>query len=113
MWKEVSKETFERFVQFAYTGDYSIPDTRECIKVAEPWKEDIDVSKAFESRPAEEKLTEGMIPSTSCNLVGQRAKRPRRTVKRARALGKVIVAGEQRLQSRCQSQSLIHGLIRG
>jgi hypothetical protein len=24
-WKGVSKETFERFVQFAYTGDYSIP----------------------------------------------------------------------------------------
>jgi hypothetical protein len=28
-WKDVSKETFERFGQFAYTGDYSIPQTRE------------------------------------------------------------------------------------
>lgn len=26
-WKDVGKETFERFVQFAYTGDYSIPNT--------------------------------------------------------------------------------------
>ena len=24
-WKDVNKETFERFIQFAYTGDYSIP----------------------------------------------------------------------------------------
>lgn len=29
IWKDVSKETFERFSQFAYTGDYSIPQTRE------------------------------------------------------------------------------------
>ena len=29
VWKDVSKETFERFVQYAYTGDYSIPKTRE------------------------------------------------------------------------------------
>jgi hypothetical protein len=26
MWGDVKKETFERFVQFAYTGDYSIPE---------------------------------------------------------------------------------------
>ncbi|TVY17651.1 hypothetical protein LARI1_G003514 [Lachnellula arida] len=26
-WDDVSKETFERFAQFAYTGDYSIPKT--------------------------------------------------------------------------------------
>ena len=26
IWKGVKKETFERFVQFAYTGDYSIPE---------------------------------------------------------------------------------------
>jgi len=25
IWEDVSKETFERFTQFAYTGDYSIP----------------------------------------------------------------------------------------
>jgi len=25
IWKHVGKGTFERFVQFAYTGDYSIP----------------------------------------------------------------------------------------
>jgi hypothetical protein len=29
IWKDVSKETFERFVQFAYTGDYSIPKTEK------------------------------------------------------------------------------------
>jgi len=28
-WKDVTKETFERFSQFAYTGDYSIPQTRD------------------------------------------------------------------------------------
>lgn len=26
-WDDVGKETFERFVQFAYTGDYSVPQT--------------------------------------------------------------------------------------
>jgi hypothetical protein len=36
MWEDVSKETFERFVQFAYTGDYSIPAAREWDKSAEP-----------------------------------------------------------------------------
>ncbi len=65
LWKEVSKETFERFVQFAYTGDYSVPDTRDWTTVAEPQKHDTNVSKAFESKPA---------------------KSPRRTRKRARAL---------------------------
>ncbi|KUJ06136.1 uncharacterized protein LY89DRAFT_692670 [Mollisia scopiformis] len=29
IWKDVSKETFELFVQFAYTGDYSIPKTEK------------------------------------------------------------------------------------
>ena len=28
-WKHVGKETFERFAQFAYTGDYSIPKTEK------------------------------------------------------------------------------------
>ena len=28
-WKDVSSDTFERFSQFAYTGDYSIPASRE------------------------------------------------------------------------------------
>lgn len=28
-WKNVSKDTFERFSQFAYTGDYSIPNTEK------------------------------------------------------------------------------------
>jgi hypothetical protein len=28
-WKDVSKDTFERFSQFAYTGDYSIPKTEK------------------------------------------------------------------------------------
>jgi len=29
VWKDVGKGTFERFVQFAYTGDYSIPEMEE------------------------------------------------------------------------------------
>lgn len=41
-WKDVSKETFERFVQFAYTGDYSIPDTREWD--AKPQNEETDTA---------------------------------------------------------------------
>jgi hypothetical protein len=28
-WKDVGKDTFERFVQYAYTGDYSIPKTQK------------------------------------------------------------------------------------
>ena len=36
IWKDTSKETFERFVQVAYTGDYSIPNTREWDRVAGP-----------------------------------------------------------------------------
>jgi hypothetical protein len=46
IWKEVSKETFERFVQFAYTGDSSIPDTREWIRVAELQEEDTKSKKS-------------------------------------------------------------------
>jgi hypothetical protein len=34
IWYDVSKETFERFAQFAYTGDYSIPKTRKRNRVA-------------------------------------------------------------------------------
>jgi hypothetical protein len=33
VWKDVSKETFWRFAQFAYTGDYSIPKTTKLQKV--------------------------------------------------------------------------------
>lgn len=29
IWEDVSKETFERFAQFSYTGDYSIPKTEK------------------------------------------------------------------------------------
>ena len=66
IWKEVSKETFERFVQFAYTGDYSIPNTRKWNKVAEPQGETDALvsrarpgtSKALESRIEEEKPAE-------------------------------------------------------
>lgn len=32
VWKDVRKKTFERFVQFAYTGDYSIPSTTKLHK---------------------------------------------------------------------------------
>ncbi|KAH7403908.1 hypothetical protein BKA64DRAFT_573398, partial [Cadophora sp. MPI-SDFR-AT-0126] len=34
-WKDVSKATFERFVQFAYTGNYSIPETEKRSAVKE------------------------------------------------------------------------------
>jgi hypothetical protein len=33
IWADVSKETFERFTQFAYTGDYSIPKLEKRNKV--------------------------------------------------------------------------------
>jgi len=33
IWADVSKETFERFAQFAYTGDYSIPKTEKRNRV--------------------------------------------------------------------------------
>lgn len=36
VWKDVSKETFERFVQYAYTGDYSIPKTQKRDDVVPP-----------------------------------------------------------------------------
>ena len=32
IWKEVDKETFERFVQIAYTGDYSIPKPEDRVR---------------------------------------------------------------------------------
>jgi hypothetical protein len=86
IWKEVSKETFERFVQFAYTGDYSIPDTREWNRVAEPQKGDTGVSKAFESKPEEE------TPEEECDSldelqnrlsIGKMSKKDRKKSKRA------------------------------
>jgi len=59
-WKEVSKETFERFVQFAYTGDYSIPDWN---KFAESQEADTDalrkqVSAWFEKSTLELQIRE-------------------------------------------------------
>jgi hypothetical protein len=36
IWGDVSKETFERFTQFAYTGDYSIPKMEKRNRVAMP-----------------------------------------------------------------------------
>ncbi|KAL2061306.1 hypothetical protein VTL71DRAFT_7579 [Oculimacula yallundae] len=35
VWPSTSKEAFERFIQFAYTGDYSIPETKPCTRMAE------------------------------------------------------------------------------
>jgi hypothetical protein len=35
-WKDVCKETFERFVQYAYTGDYTIPKTEKRSVVVPP-----------------------------------------------------------------------------
>jgi hypothetical protein len=43
IWNNVSKETFERFVQFAYTGDYSIPETEKRTRVVKPEKAGSDV----------------------------------------------------------------------
>ena len=42
-WKDVSKETFERFAQFAYTGDYSIPMAEERNMVVKPEKAEVGV----------------------------------------------------------------------
>ncbi|KUJ14613.1 uncharacterized protein LY89DRAFT_589405, partial [Mollisia scopiformis] len=36
IWKDVSKETFELFVKFAYTGNYSIPETKKRDLVVKP-----------------------------------------------------------------------------
>lgn len=69
IWKDVSRETFERFVQVAYTGDYSIPNTRKRNRVAEPEKvggdtlvhqtllgtsEELKESEPVDVKPAEE-----------------------------------------------------------
>ena len=43
-WEDVSKDTFVRFAQFAYTGDYSIPVS----VIPEPEPEPADVPKACE-----------------------------------------------------------------
>jgi hypothetical protein len=86
IWKEVSKETFERFVQFAYTGDYSIPDTREWTTIAEPQKEDTDVSKAFESKCEEEKPAEGYDSLDELKIrlpIGKRSKKDKKKSKSA------------------------------
>jgi BTB/POZ domain len=42
-WEDVSKGTFERLVQFAYTGDYSIPKTEKRKRVVKLEKADISV----------------------------------------------------------------------
>ncbi|RFU32785.1 hypothetical protein B7463_g3542, partial [Scytalidium lignicola] len=44
IWKDVGKNTFERFVQFAYTGDYSIPK-------AEKWNETTESNEIEETTP--------------------------------------------------------------
>ncbi|KIM96402.1 hypothetical protein OIDMADRAFT_132189 [Oidiodendron maius Zn] len=41
-WNDVSKDTFERFVQFAYTGDYSIPTTEK--RGSEPQFDQVDTN---------------------------------------------------------------------
>ena len=58
IWKDVSKETFERFVQVAYTGDYSIPNTREWNRVAELGKARTDALVRPASLSTSEELKE-------------------------------------------------------
>lgn len=53
-WDDISKETFERLAQFAYTGDYGVPKTEKRIRVVE--EDDVLVSDdpALEASPMEE-----------------------------------------------------------
>ncbi|KFY79967.1 hypothetical protein V499_01116 [Pseudogymnoascus sp. VKM F-103] len=53
-WDDVSKETFERLAQFAYTGDYEVPKTEKRIRVVE--EDDVLVFQgpALEAPPMEE-----------------------------------------------------------
>ncbi|KAH6715822.1 hypothetical protein BKA61DRAFT_642618 [Leptodontidium sp. MPI-SDFR-AT-0119] len=45
IWKDVSKQSFERLAQVAYTGDYSIPNTRRRNRFTEPEKRRLQTSK--------------------------------------------------------------------
>jgi hypothetical protein len=68
IWKDVNKETFERFVQFAYTGDYSIPKTTMRNRTVEPENSERNAlahrapsgtsAELKESEPVEEKPAE-------------------------------------------------------
>jgi len=52
VWDDVSKETFERFTQFAYTGDYSIPKTekRNTVTMQKEDETDDSVSSFYRRR---------------------------------------------------------------
>ena len=60
-WKDVSKETFERFVQFAYTGNYSIPAT-EKRSLAEAVKTNGVHSKNVEGSAKSRQVANGAGP---------------------------------------------------
>ena len=55
-WKDVSKATFERFIQFAYTGDYSIPRTEKRGTVIKLDKSEATIS----SPPASPRVPNGI-----------------------------------------------------
>jgi len=87
IWKDTSKETFERFVQVAYTGDYSIPNTREWNQVAESENlrtEALDhrtllVSEGFEeSQPKEQKPPEEYDSNEEMLMILERNKKEKK-----------------------------------
>lgn len=58
VWKDVSKDTFERLIQFAYTGDYSIPepvnrrnDDNGAVSSSREAENDSKILKEFEQHP--------------------------------------------------------------
>jgi hypothetical protein len=64
-WKNVSKETFERFVQFAYTGDYSIPKTEDRTAIAQEEKTETSVPTPPTSPKAPNGIRNGSVSSIS------------------------------------------------
>ena len=62
-WKDVGKDTFERFVQYAYTGDYSIPKTQKrCMAI--PTKVN-SIHKKTNGVDKHEKSENGVAPHSS------------------------------------------------
>ncbi|KAF7922990.1 hypothetical protein EAE99_007181 [Botrytis elliptica] len=69
VWDDVSKETFERFVQFAYTGDYTVP-----VPSYKEMRRDGSASKEEFFRRLSIKLLEGRLKEQ--HLYGQRGIEP-------------------------------------
>ncbi|KAF4634738.1 hypothetical protein G7Y89_g3366 [Cudoniella acicularis] len=78
IWEDVSKETFERFAQFAYTGDYTVPEARKRI-VVEKGSTTNDSTPAVSlsnlnevsAVPSEKKVEEPTIATISEDVLGE------------------------------------------